>query len=54
MFLRSRGKAALGTALAVTLLAAGCGSSTGSGDSGGKTTLNVGLFGTFGFKEAGL
>jgi cellobiose transport system substrate-binding protein len=54
MFLRSRGKAALGTALAVTLLAAGCGSSSGSGDSGGKTTLNVGLFGTFGFKEAGL
>jgi cellobiose transport system substrate-binding protein len=54
MFLRTRGKAALGAAFAVTLLAAGCGSSSGSGDSNGTTTLNVGLFGTFGFKEAGL
>ncbi|WP_031102620.1 ABC transporter substrate-binding protein [Streptomyces sp. NRRL S-146] len=26
----------------------------GSGDSGGKTTISVGLFGTMGFKEAGL
>ena len=28
--------------------------SSGSGDSNGTTTLTVGLFGTFGFKEAGL
>ncbi|MEU9579575.1 ABC transporter substrate-binding protein [Streptomyces chilikensis] len=28
--------------------------STGSGDAKGKTTITVGLFGTFGFKEAGL
>jgi cellobiose transport system substrate-binding protein len=54
MFVRTRGKAALGATLAVALLAAGCGSSSGSGDSNGTTTLNVGLFGTFGFKEAGL
>jgi cellobiose transport system substrate-binding protein len=49
--------AALCTALSLSLLAAGCGSSDDSsddGDSGGKVTLNVGLFGTFGFKEAGL
>ena len=56
MFLRTRGTAALGAAFAVTLLAAGCGSSGGSssGDSNGPVTLSVGLFGTFGFKEAGL
>src|SRR4051812_48261928 len=54
MFFRTRGKAALGAAFAVTLLAAGCGSSSDSGSSDGTTTLNVGLFGTFGFKEAGL
>ncbi|MZD07383.1 extracellular solute-binding protein [Streptomyces sp. SID5785] len=41
-------------ALACTLLAA-CGSgSTGAQDDGGKVTLTVDLFGTFGFKEAGL
>ncbi|GAA1355080.1 ABC transporter substrate-binding protein [Streptomyces beijiangensis] len=49
--------AALGTGLL-----AGCSSDSGdsgtgskaSSDSKGKTTINVGLFGTFGFKEAGL
>jgi cellobiose transport system substrate-binding protein len=56
MFLRTRGTAALGAAFAVTLLAAGCGSSGGSSsdNSNGPVTLSVGLFGTFGFKEAGL
>ncbi len=54
MSVSTKRRAALGAAVAVTLLAAGCGSSDGSGDSSGKTTLNVGLFGTFGFKEAGL
>ncbi|MFF7769679.1 ABC transporter substrate-binding protein [Streptomyces massasporeus] len=32
----------------------GSSSGGGSGDSGGKTTISVGLFGTMGFKEAGL
>ena len=45
---------ALGAAVATALLVAGCGSSGGSGSSNGTTTLNVGLFGTFGFQEAGL
>ncbi|MER5889522.1 extracellular solute-binding protein [Streptomyces sp. NPDC001941] len=41
-------------ALAGVLLSA-CGSgATGAQDSGGKVTLTVDLFGTFGFKEAGL
>ena len=55
MSLRKKRTAALAAAAAVALLAAGCGSS-GSGGSGdnGQVTLNVGLFGTFGFKEAGL
>jgi cellobiose transport system substrate-binding protein len=42
-------------------LLAGCaddggndGSGSSDGDSGGKTTISVGLFGTMGFKEAGL
>src|SRR5947209_2986806 len=51
---RTKRRAALGAAVAVTLLAAGCGSSSSSDDANGKVTLNVGLFGTFGFKEAGL
>ena len=42
-------------ALAGALLAAcGSGSSGSSADKGGKVTLTIGLFGTFGFKEAGL
>ncbi|MFJ5229244.1 extracellular solute-binding protein [Kitasatospora sp. NPDC088391] len=53
-----RSTAALGSAvLATALLVTACGSSggTGSTDSaGGKVTLTVDLFGTFGFKEAGL
>lgn len=46
----------LGTvALAGALLAAcGSGSSSDTADSGGKITLAVDLFGTFGYKEAGL
>jgi cellobiose transport system substrate-binding protein len=47
-------RAALSVAVAVGLVAAGCGSSDDSGDSDGDVTLNVGLFGTFGFEEAGL
>jgi cellobiose transport system substrate-binding protein len=55
MLVSKRRAAALGAAVAAAVLVAGCGSSGGSGSSSdGKTTLNVGLFGTFGFKEAGL
>ena len=59
MLVRTRGKAALGAALAVALLTAGCGggsdsSDQASDDPNAPVTLNVGLFGTFGFKEAGL
>jgi cellobiose transport system substrate-binding protein len=46
-------RAALSVAVAVGLVAAGCGSDD-SGDSDGDLTLNIGLFGTFGFEEAGL
>jgi cellobiose transport system substrate-binding protein len=58
---------ALAAVLALCVLAAGCGgddesnaSADGGGDTGSATasaepvTLNVGLFGTFGYKEAGL
>jgi cellobiose transport system substrate-binding protein len=46
-------------ALVATAAAAACGSSSGGSSSGGaatnqKVTLTIGLFGTFGFKEAGL
>ncbi|MFI9330137.1 extracellular solute-binding protein [Kitasatospora sp. NPDC052868] len=43
-------------ALAAALLLTSCGSSGGSADTaaGGKVTLTVDLFGTFGFKESGL
>ncbi|MCD0481021.1 extracellular solute-binding protein [Streptacidiphilus sp. ASG 303] len=50
----------LGSAVLVLALAAGCSSSTSTKSAGGdtakdgKVTLNVDLFGTFGFKEAGL
>ena len=55
MSVSTKRRTALGAAMAVSLLAAGCGSSgNSSGDSDGRTTINVGLFGTFGFKEAGL
>jgi len=45
--------------IAAVVAAAGCGSSSDSGGGGGsasneKVTLTVGLFGTFGYKEAGL
>jgi cellobiose transport system substrate-binding protein len=46
-----RRRVALGAALVATLMAAGCG---GSGSDDGKITLDLGLFGTFGFEEAGL
>lgn len=55
---RRRTGAAVGVLVAAALAATGCGSSSGSTATGGsgndKVTLNVGLFGTFGFKEAGL
>lgn len=56
MLVNKRRTAALGAAVAAAVLVAGCGGSggSGSGSSSGTTTLNVGLFGTFGFKEAGL
>jgi cellobiose transport system substrate-binding protein len=59
MFHSTRRKAACGAALAVALLAAGCGGSdsndaAASDDPNAPVTLSVGLFGTFGFKEAGL
>ncbi|WP_406193691.1 extracellular solute-binding protein [Kitasatospora sp. NBC_01560] len=51
-----RSAAVLGsTALAATLLLTACAGSTGSADAaGGKVTVTVDLFGTFGFKESGL
>ncbi|WP_310961529.1 ABC transporter substrate-binding protein [Nocardioides terrisoli] len=61
-----RTAAVLAAATAGALLLAGCGSSSGNNDAAGqgagsgpcgttaKTTVTVGLFGTFGFKEAGL
>jgi cellobiose transport system substrate-binding protein len=60
MFLSRRSSAAWGAALSVVLLTAGCGG--GSDAAGGESTydpnapvtLSLGLFGTFGFKEAGL
>jgi cellobiose transport system substrate-binding protein len=47
-----RRRAALGAALVASLLAAGCGGSSSADD--GTITLDVGLFGTFGFEQAGL
>lgn len=47
-----KGRAALGAGLAVALLATGCGGSDAEDD--GRITLDVSLFGTFGFEEAGL
>ncbi|MFE3204682.1 ABC transporter substrate-binding protein [Embleya sp. NPDC055664] len=51
---RVRALSALCTALLVGSVLAGCGGDGGSGSGDGKVTLNVGLFGTFGFEEAGL
>ncbi|WP_354639443.1 extracellular solute-binding protein [Kitasatospora camelliae] len=52
---RRTATAAAATVLATGLLVTGCGSGGGSADAaGGKVTLTVDLFGTFGFKEAGL
>jgi cellobiose transport system substrate-binding protein len=52
---RRRPAAFLAVLAAGALLAAGCGSDGSGGKSGAKNvTLNVGLFGTFGMKEAGL
>lgn len=53
MTVSRRRRAALGAALATSLLAAGCGGGGGGGDDG-TVTLDLGLFGTFGFEEAGL
>ena len=55
----ARGRIRVVSAVVATLLAgsmlAACGDDDGgSGSSDGKVTLNVGLFGTFGFQEAGL
>ena len=47
-----RRRAALGAALVASLLAAGCGGSSSADD--GTITLDLGLFGTFGFEQAGL
>ena len=59
MFHSTRGKTAAGATLALLLLTAGCGGSddnadTASDDPNAPVTLNVGLYGTFGMKEAGL
>ncbi|WP_448607765.1 extracellular solute-binding protein [Geodermatophilus sp. URMC 60] len=51
MTVSTRRRAGLAAALAATLLAAGCGADSGDD---GTITLDVGLFGTFGFEEAGL
>ena len=53
MTVSRRRRTALGAALAASLLAAGCGGGGGGGDDG-TVTLDLGLFGTFGFEEAGL
>jgi cellobiose transport system substrate-binding protein len=52
---RTRVTAFIGTLAAGALLIAGCGSSSGGGGtSSGPITLRVGLFGNFGYKDAGL
>jgi cellobiose transport system substrate-binding protein len=54
---RGRAAALTGAIAAVLLLVPACGSGSGSDSdsgSGGKVTLKVRLFGTFGYKEAGL
>jgi cellobiose transport system substrate-binding protein len=53
------GPLTLVAAIVAVVAAAGCGSSSDSGGGGGsasnqKVTLTIGLFGTFGYKEAGL
>lgn len=45
---------AVGAAASLLLGTAACSSGGGSSDAGGDITLNVGVFGSFGFKEAGL
>ena len=47
-----RRRAALGAVLVASLMAAGCGGSDSADD--GTITLDLGLFGTFGYEEAGL
>ncbi len=52
---RRKGIALFGVVAVAMLLAAGCsGGNSGSGGSGDQITLKVRLFGTFGYKEAGL
>ncbi|MFB9466863.1 ABC transporter substrate-binding protein [Streptomyces cinereospinus] len=50
---RTRAAVLASAAMASALVLAGC-SSSDSGAAGGNTTLTVGTFGTFGYKEAGL
>ncbi|MEU2549120.1 ABC transporter substrate-binding protein [Streptomyces roseolus] len=50
---RTRAAVLASVAMASALVLTGC-SSSGSGSADGKTTLTVGTFGTFGYKEAGL
>jgi cellobiose transport system substrate-binding protein len=56
MHMRRRTSALLATLVVGVLALAGCGSSDSptGGSSGGPVTLNVRLFGTFGYKEAGM
>ena len=51
---RSKGIALVSAIAAAVLLVSGCSSSSSSSSASGKTTLKVRLFGTFGYKEAGL
>lgn len=51
---RTRATGVVGALAAVALIIAGCGSSGGGASSSGPITLRVGLFGNFGYKDAGL
>lgn len=49
-----RGRSAAGAAVALALLTAGCSSGGESGGDSDQITLTMGLYGTFGYEEAGL
>lgn len=53
MLVSRRAKAAAAAAVSLALLTSACGGDAGD-DDGGKTTLTLGLYGTFGYEEAGL